>query len=93
MNSRNLAFQKFGHLTVLEFDYSSLGTKHKKWFVQCDCGTVFSAREIDLVTGRAISCGCGIALRSDLTGKVFGELTAIKYDIGSGKEGARWICK
>lgn len=47
---------KYGHLTVLEYDYSQ--DNCAKWKCQCDCGNIISVRGVDLRSGNTKSCGC-----------------------------------
>lgn len=48
--------QKFGRLTVLNFD----GVKSKKarWICKCECGNEVTAEGISLRSGHTSSCGC-----------------------------------
>lgn len=54
---KNIAGQKFGHLTALYIDIDAVSTP-VKWVCKCDCGEFKSIREDHLVRGETISCGC-----------------------------------
>lgn len=48
--------QKFGKLTVIEFDHTE---NHRKyWKCKCDCGNIKIARQEHLKEGKVKSCGC-----------------------------------
>ena len=75
--------KRFGRLIALkEADDSSIG--YTKILCQCDCGTEKSIFIDSLTQGTTQSCGCLLkerqrkAVTKDITGMVFGELTAIK---------------
>ena len=56
MKLNNLIGQKFGRLTVIEFD----GTKNHNsmWHCRCDCGREISVYGCHLKSGLTQSCGC-----------------------------------
>lgn len=92
----DLTGQKFGRLTVIEFDHKESG--HKYYRCKCECGNEHIASACNLRSGAIKSCGClkketdkqGKSL--DLTGQKFGKLTAIKYDHKS-KGKIYWLCE
>lgn len=55
-NRIDIAGQKFGRLTVIEYLY----TRNKKpyWRCVCDCGTEKTVQSQALRTGHTVSCGC-----------------------------------
>ena len=69
----DLKGKKFNSLTVLEYVGSS------NWKCKCDCGNECYASGYSLTSGRSQSCGCKSSIM-DITGKKFGNLTAIRYD-------------
>lgn len=73
---------KIGEWTVLE------QINNKYYRCKCSCGLISSILKYDLVNGKSKSCGHGANRFRDITGQVFGELTATKY-IGDGL----WECK
>ena len=62
----NIIGQKYGRLTVVAFDESSVNPSHKKYFCICDCGNVKSVRLDAIKSGSTISCGC---YRKEVSGK------------------------
>lgn len=95
--------KRFGRLVVLSEDDYSNGVRNRMAICQCDCGKVVTKRINDLRSGMTRSCGClktetmKKLWTDDLTGKTFGELTAIRQvenHIGStGRESVRWLWK
>lgn len=62
------------------------------WAAQCDCLTFFPVYVANVIQGKQKSCGC---LRhrpqyTDITGQIFGELTAIRHIEGSNP--TEWEC-
>lgn len=53
----DLVGQKFGKLTVLEFDGKSKWNRIR-FKCQCDCGVIVSVQSNHLISGRIKSCGC-----------------------------------
>ena len=95
---KDISGQKFGKLTVLEYDHSEQ-KGHTYWKCQCECGTIKSIRKDGLINGTVISCGCyhnkitSQVHTKDLTGMKFGKLTVINR-MGSNKHNAAlWLCK
>lgn len=92
----DLTNQKFGKLTVIDYDYST--TKDRYWICKCDCGNITSVRQGHLRSGHTKSCGCGKKQLKDLTGQKFGYLTVISraedyITPGSGKRYVQWNCE
>lgn len=86
----DLTGQKFGRLTVVEYDPEHSKTTHRSaWKYQCECGAVLSRTAHDLKTGlkdgQIQSCGCYVkefahkTRFKDLTGQRFGKLTCIDW--------------
>lgn len=69
-----------------------------QWECQCDCGNTFVADGTKIRNGHTKSCGClqkeitSCRTRADLTGKIFGKLTAL-YPIGKRGGNVLWLCK
>ncbi|MDD3041292.1 hypothetical protein [Bacteroides sp.] len=89
----------FGYLTVIEKVTSE--TYHSKWKCRCKCGNECIVRGSDLRAGTTISCGCyrnervGDTLRKDISGQIFGKLTAIelcRVDTKRKYSPALWKC-
>ena len=87
---RDLAGQKFGKLTVVEFvkleRRNPKGKPYTKalWRCKCECGNETTVRGSSLTSGTTTSCGCVrkeqlSKKRKDLTGQKFGKLSVIKY--------------
>lgn len=87
MNFKDITGNVYGKLTVLGFYGNS------KWKCKCECGNITYVTATKLKSGHTKSCGC-IPNRqhSDLTGKVFGKLTAIRFSHKS-KGVNFWECK
>lgn len=92
---RNLIGQKFGRLSVVALEGSSPSGR-ALWRCVCSCGEskIISTNRL---TSDTASCGClrrehASALRaSDITGQVFGKLTAIQLASTPGGRPA-WLC-
>lgn len=56
----DLTGQRFGKLTVLEFDHRGIeyGQARNFWKCQCDCGNITIISQHKLVTNGKKSCGC-----------------------------------
>lgn len=97
----------FGRLTVLEFDEERIKETNRTYFkCQCSCGKVSSVRMDGLLdkNNPILSCGClqkekasqqGVNNKEDLTGQVFGKLTAIEYnkEQSEKRKTACWVCQ
>lgn len=88
----DLTGKRFGKLVVIE-PIGRTPSQKVLWKCKCDCGKTTTNPTGELTTGHVKSCGCAHrALRSDLVGKRFGTLVAVK-DVGRDKRGARlWEC-
>lgn len=94
--------QRFGYWTVISFDRSvprgNYNFRHY-WTCRCDCGTVRSVSEDNLVSGKSLSCGCRPSYKGlkDLTGRTFSRLTVVSrgpdYISPSGKRQVQWLCE
>ena len=86
MKRLELAGRRFGRLTVI--DYIGKG----QWLCKCDCGALANVSGVRLNRGETKSCGClryeAAKPYTNLSGKTFGMLTAIKY-VG----GSEWLCR
>lgn len=81
----DISGQRYGRLTVLSYDRTE-GKGHTYWNCKCDCGQEKSIRKDGLLSGAVVSCGCyhneqiaeqGHKKAKDLTGQIFGRLTAL----------------
>lgn len=95
---RDLTNQVFGRLTALSFTHDEKGVG--KWKCRCSCGNIVYVIPHSLISGITKSCGCynrEVASRviRDITGQVFGRLTAMypRTDIKSECRGKIWHCK
>lgn len=83
----DISGERFGQLTALDYNLDT-----SKWICQCDCGNIIEVDKKNLNNGRISTCGhLKGKPREDLTGKVFNELTAIKY-LGKGEYLFRCSC-
>lgn len=98
MVKRDLIGQRFGHLTVVnKTDERQDG--YFLWCCQCDCGKEVLVNTKRLVRGTMTSCGCvpkttarNGRCAEDLTGRVFGELTAL-YRAPNQNGRTYWFCR
>lgn len=92
---------KFGRLTVLSLDRKDKNNK-KYYLCECECGNKKVIRSDSLTSGKTISCGCynrevnsnrkGEKVK-DITGQVFGRLTAVyKTDRTDKYYVSYWMC-
>ena len=92
----NLIGNKYGFLTVIDFDSNS-DHRHKEayWVCECDCGNVVTVRGSSLKSGHTKSCGCNSYVREidDLSGKRFGRLSVIEFDHMDKFHTSHWLCK
>ena len=58
MSKFDITGQKFGFLTVLGRDTSTIGERNSKWICECECGSVKTYVRCALVSGHTKSCGC-----------------------------------
>ena len=75
---KDIAGQKFGSLTALEF--AGINSDGKAlWDCQCDCGQSKTITGKSLRTGQTKSCGCtrGESKVKDMSGQTFGALTVL----------------
>lgn len=88
----DLTGERFGKLVVTYRDTDiicSNGNHRVVWHCKCDCGNEISTRRDALVSGRTTSCG---KCKNDLSGRVFGRLTAVEK-VGTDAVGhAIWKC-
>lgn len=92
---KDLTGQRFGRLTVL--GEPKVGERGTIWKCLCDCGEICFKVSADLIHGNVQSCGCYKkelhSTMNDLTGQIFGELTAL-YSDEVAKDGQRvWVCQ
>ena len=87
MRRLDLTNERFGALTVIEQAEPIKG--RTAWLCRCDCGNVKVVITKQLRNGCVTSCGCRcyqnelrkdqVFEREDLTGQVYGHLTALKH--------------
>lgn len=91
-NKNDLTGKKFGRLTVIR-DTGKRPNRVVVYECICDCGNVKEVIGNNLSRGKSKSCGCLKGATKDLTGKIFGELTAIK-ELRERKSGNKvWLCR
>lgn len=86
---------KIGRLRVLYQTTRRAASRQFYWLCQCDCGTLTEVIKKNLQSRRTKSCGClqRESASKDLTGKVFGRLTAInRTDIKKSNGSYNWNC-
>ncbi|EEJ7209092.1 TPA: hypothetical protein ACXYOX_004202 [Escherichia coli] len=94
----------FGWLTVLG-ETESRGTA-RYWRCECRCGSCVAVPEYRLLSHQATSCGCRPKKKytrrnvenngkrhEDLTGQVFGWLTAVMFGLRTPYNAAMWLCQ
>lgn len=87
---------RFGRLTVVAFDHKS--PKGSMWRCKCDCGGEKVARIDSLTSGNTASCGCiraekiAASNRVDISGMVFGKLTALQPTGRTIRHSVEWLC-
>jgi len=90
-----LTGQKFGLLTVKQRTQNIKG--NVAWECVCECGNTIIATTRQLKTGERDNCGCVKKIRgkrTDITGKKFGMLTAIRATDEKNKNGSYlWECR
>ena len=94
----DLIGQRFGLLTVTE-DSGQRSGGVILWRCKCDCGGAVLATRRQLISGNVASCGCvpkqyaSKRQAEDLTGRQFGELTALRR-VENDKGGkVCWLCR
>lgn len=100
--AKDLRGQKFGRLTVVDRVEKPEGLKGTQayWLCKCDCGEESVVRGTNLVSGSTQSCGCLNAeavskmKTKDLTGRVFGQLKAVRATARRSNNGdIIWECE
>jgi len=88
---------KIGRWTVLE---ASDSDGRRRWLCRCECGTERFVLDRALRYGGSQSCGCLVRERraekgsEDLSGRAFGELTALEsVPAPEGRRGRWWKCR
>ncbi|KYG89136.1 hypothetical protein A0U40_14025 [[Bacillus] sp. KCTC 13219] len=93
----DLVGDRYGRLVVIK-EVERAGN-HRRWLCECDCGERMIAYQSNLRKGHTKSCGCLVndfaqmakkAFADDLTGQVFGELTALER---RDKKRVAWLCQ
>lgn len=95
--SHDLQGLNFGELTVLSRSTGFHKNGGVWWLCRCNCGNTVELPGTLLATGRRTSCGCNAVKHyhsSDITGKVFGRLTALFPTKERDTKGSvMWHCK
>lgn len=91
--------KNFGRWTVLD-RYVLNDKRERKWLCKCQCGNENWVVERSLKSKNSMSCGClrreraFEVLSKDISGQVFGDLTAVERSGTQSKNGGViWICK
>lgn len=98
MVKTDLIGQRFGKLVVIS-DSGRRKNKSILWRCQCDCGGEILAVGSSLTGGAITNCGCIPKKRTiygaaeDLTGRQFGELTALYRVENDHNKNTRWMCR
>lgn len=94
----DLIGQHFGRLTV-EKDSGKRKDGCILWHCVCDCGGADDFTRSELVSGRAVSCGCVPGTRAstgcveDLAGRQFGNLTVLRRAPNDQANRVCWLCR
>lgn len=95
--SYDLTGKRFGDLTVIGRSARENASRGLWWKCQCSCGSTYDVLGTLLVTGKRTHCGCKTARNthiSDITGQVFGRLTALFSTEERSKSGSvMWHCR
>lgn len=59
LSRHDIAGKRFGRLTAIYLDNSRCNSHGKYWICRCDCGTLRSVSQSNLVYGGTVSCGRG----------------------------------
>ena len=90
MKSRDITGQTFNRLTAIR----PVGADQKGaaiWECSCICGNTVNVRIYDLLNGRRKSCGCAKA--KDISGQIFGRLTALHPAGRDKNNNILWLCQ
>lgn len=89
--SKDLSGQRFGKLVAVRpTEQRNRGSI--VWECLCDCGQLAKYSSKNLQTGDAVSCGCSTTA-NDLTGQVFGRLTALAPTEARRNNSVVWRCR
>lgn len=86
---KDIAGQRFGQLVAAQPTERRIGAS-VVWECRCDCGDITYVRSSDLINGHTKSCGCFKS--KDISGKRFGQLTAIRPTAERRKRSVVWEC-
>lgn len=95
----DLIGQRFGMLTVSGDSGKRSGSGVILWKCKCDCGGEKLATRQQLISGNVVNCGCIPKKQApknqaeDLTGRQFGELTAIRRAENDKNGRVCWVCR
>lgn len=91
--------RRFGMLTVVDDSGSRTDSGVIRWRCKCDCGGEMLATRRELVSGNITNCGCvpkqyaSKRQAEDLTGRQFGELTALRRVENDKHKRVCWACR
>jgi len=89
---KDLSGMVFGRLSVVCRSSSSKG--RTRWTCSCECGSRRDYFSIYLLKGDTTSCGCLSAEKSDLAGRKFGRLTAVRKLVIKSSQWSWWcVCE
>lgn len=83
-NVEKIVGKRFGRLVAIDYERDYLKPNRYRYICRCDCGNIHKVIATDLNRRFVMSCGCLRKENSskksldDITGKTFGELTAIR---------------
>ena len=95
----SLIGQRFGLLTVVEDSGQRVEGGVILWRCKCDCGSEILATRQQLVSGNVTNCGCipkqyaSKRQAEDLTGRQFGDLTALRRVENDKRGKVCWLCR
>lgn len=94
----DLVGRRFGKLTVIG-DSGKRKGRCILWTCKCDCGNEVLKKRVDLISENAQSCGCvpkayaSKRQMEDLTGRQFGQLTALHPAQKDPRGRVCWLCR
>lgn len=95
--AHDLTGKQFGFLTVIGRSHRESGARGIWWDCQCSCGNTCQVLGTLLATGKKTHCGCKTVKKqpiADITGQIFGRLTALYPTNGRDSKGSvLWHCR
>jgi len=93
LDPRDIVGKEFGYFKVLNVAGKNL---RREWVYRCECvcERSYYVQRQNLLTGNSTNCGCVKGGNyKDISGQVFGKLTAIKIHHSSQKGATNWLCQ